>query len=103
MNRVAIALLMLAACGKPKHLPECDAFEQTLDKVAKCKSLPPGADRKSIEASQKTLKGTFDMLDQAGGIEKAPQDMQDSLRNTCKTQNAAIVEAYQKLAPACLK
>ncbi|MDB4952671.1 MAG: hypothetical protein JWO36_240 [Myxococcales bacterium] len=94
---------LVTACGKPKHLAECDTFEHTLDQIAACKSLPPAADHATIDKARKQLHGMFEMLDQAGGIEKAPPEMQDSLKETCRAQNTAITQAYQKLAPDCLK
>ena len=102
MSKLALIALILAACGKPKHLPECDTFQKTVDKLSQCKSLPDTA-KAEIAKADKQLKGMFDMIDQAGGIEKAPQDVQDNLKDTCKSQNSTIIDAYQKVAPDCLK
>ena len=103
MTKIWVAVLFVAACGKPKHLPECDEFVATVDKIVSCKTLPASADRAQLEQARKTITGAFDMMDQAGGIEKAPKDVQENLRSTCKAQNSAIVEVYTKVAPDCLK
>jgi hypothetical protein len=102
MKSLALVLALAAAGCSKKHLAECDAFQATVDKLAKCKSLPDSA-KDSIQASGKQLKEMFDAIDQAGGIDSAPKDLQEQLRDTCKSQNAAIVEAYSKLAADCLK
>jgi hypothetical protein len=100
---VSVLLLLACACGKPKHIAECDAFEATMDKIVHCKTLPKTVDLNSIIAAQKQMKGVFEMIDQSGGIEKAPKDMQDSIKETCRTQNKQVVEVYQTVAPDCLK
>ncbi len=97
---LAIALAA-GACSK-KRIAECETFQGTIDKLARCKSLPEDA-RTEISKQAKTLREMFDALDQAGGVDKAPQNLQDQLRDACKTQNSAIVEMYAKVAPDCLK
>ena len=107
MNKLALAALTLglsfstAACSK-KRLAECDAFQATIKKISNCKTLPESA-RAEIKSTSNQLEELFDALDQAGGIDSAPKDLQDELRDSCKSQNAAIVETYAKVAPDCLK
>ena len=99
--QIALDLLLAPGCGN-KRLAECDAFQKTVDKLAACKSLPEEA-RTSVQSTSKQLKQLFDGLDSAGGVDSAPDDVKKQLRDTCKSQNDAIVEVYSKVAPDCLK
>ena len=95
-------LVLVVACSKPKHLAECDHFQATIDKIAKCSSLPPTG-KDEIQKAANQLKSLFDTLDQAGGIDSAPTELQDSLRDTCRAQDRSIAELYQKVVPDCFR
>lgn len=105
MNKLLLVCVvfggLVTGCTK-KRVAECDAFVATIDKIAKCDKLPADS-RKSIEASGKSIKDALKLIDDAGGIGDAPQDLVQQMRDTCKTQNATIVEQYTKLAPDCMK
>jgi hypothetical protein len=98
---VWVVAVALAGCGS-KRLAECEAFQATVDKLAKCKALPEET-RAEVKKSSTTLKEMFDAIDSAGGIDSAPDDLKAELRSSCKSQNQAIIEMYSKVAPDCLK
>lgn len=98
---VVVGVMASAGCSK-KRIPECDAFAATVDKIANCSKLPEG-DRAEVQRSAKQIKDALQMIDDAGGIGDAPADLVNTLRDSCKTQDKAIVEAYSKLMPECLK
>ena len=110
MNKRALVGVMVAsvvglgglgACTK-KRVAECDEFVATIDKIAKCPKLPEES-RTSVQESAKTIKDALKLIDDAGGVGDAPDDLVKQLRDTCKTQNKTVVEQYTKLMPECMK
>ncbi len=108
MNKLNKLLLVCVVAGglvtgcTKKRVAECDEFVVTIDKIAKCDKLPAES-RKSIEESAKSIKDALKLIDDVGGVGDAPQDRVQQMRDTCKTQNATVVEQYTKLAPDCMK
>lgn len=95
---VAAALtLFLPGCAK-KRIPDCDALAKTIEKIAACPKVPDGQ-RQTILDSAKTIRDSLQMLEDAGGVAKAPEDLVSSMRDTCKTQNASLSQMYAD----CLK
>ena len=104
MNKLLIAVLVLggmAGCSK-KRVAECDAFVETIEKISKCDKLPEDQ-RKSVADSGKAIKDALKMIDDAGGVGDAPEDLVRQMRETCKTQNTTVIEQFQKVAPECVK
>lgn len=105
MNKLLLAGVVLVGLGtgcSKKRIAECDDFAATVDKIAKCDKLPAES-RKEIENASKTMKDALQMIDDAGGVGDAPQDLVKQLRDTCKTQQKTIVDEFSKLAPDCVK
>jgi hypothetical protein len=98
---VAAAMLVGAGCSK-KRVAECDDFVETVEKIAKCDKLPEDQ-RKQVADSGKTIKDALQMIDDAGGVGDAPQDLVKQLRDTCKTQNTSVTDTFKKLQPDCMK
>lgn len=95
------SLAVLGGCSK-KRIAECDEFVATVEKIARCEQLPASS-RPQVEASAKAIKDALEMVDQAGGLGSAPADLVKTLRDTCRTQDRAIIEQYSKLMPDCLE
>lgn len=100
MNRLLIAVLVLGAGCSKKHVAECDAFVETIDKISKCDKIP-AAEREQLASSAKQIKDALKMLDEAGG--DAPDDLVKQMRETCGSQNRTVIEQFQKVAPECVK
>jgi hypothetical protein len=98
---VTAALIVGAGCSK-KRVEECDAFVATVEKIAKCDKLPEDQ-RKTVAESAKTIKDALKMIDDAGGVGDAPQDLVKQLRDTCKTQDVQVTDTFKKLQPDCVK
>jgi len=105
MNKLLLCCVvvggLVTGCTK-KRVAECDEFVATIDKISKCEKLPAES-RKSVADSGQTIKDALKMIDDAGGVGDAPKDLVDQLRDTCKTQNKAVVDQYTKLMPECMK
>jgi hypothetical protein len=104
MNKLLIGVLVLGAaagCSK-KRVAECDAFVATIEKISKCDKLP-AEQRTAVAESGKQIKDALKMIDDAGGVGDAPEDLVKTLRDTCKTQNTTVIEQFQKVAPECVK
>jgi hypothetical protein len=104
MNKLLIVALVFAGaagCSK-KRVAECDAFVETIEKISKCDKLPADQ-RTAVSESGKQIKDALKMIDDAGGVGDAPEDLVKQLRDTCKTQNTTVIEQFQKVAPDCVK
>ena len=104
MNKLLIAaaaLALAAGCSK-ERVAECDAFVETIEKISKCDKLP-AEQRNQVAESGKQIKDALKMIDDAGGVGDAPEDLVRQLRDTCKTQNTTVIEQFQKVAPECVK
>ena len=104
MNKLVVlvgALVLGSGCSS-KRVPECDEFVQTIEKISKCEKLPE-EQRKPLAESAKQIKDALQMIDDAGGVDKAPDHLVRQMKDTCKTQNRMVVEQFQKLAPECMK
>jgi len=93
----AMLVLSLGACAK-KRIPECDALAAKIEKISACPTIPTDQ-RASIIESAKTIRDSMQMIDDAGGVAKAPPDLVNSMHDTCKTQGAALDKMYAD----CLK
>ena len=104
MNTLLIGVLVLGAmagCSK-KRVAECDAFVETIEKLSKCDKIPAN-ERTPVAESAKQIKDALKMIDDAGGVGDAPEDLVRQMRETCKTQNTTVIEQFQKVAPECVK
>lgn len=104
MNKLLIGVLVLgsmAGCSK-KRVAECDAFVETIEKLSKCDKIPADQ-RTQVAESAKQIKDALKMIDDAGGVGDAPEDLVRQMRDTCKTQNTTVIEQFQKVAPECVK
>jgi hypothetical protein len=105
MNKLLLVCVvvggLVTGCTK-KRVAECDEFVATIDKIAKCDKLPAES-RKAIQESGQTIKDALKLIDDAGGVGDAPQDLVQQMRDTCKTQNQTVVDQYMKLMPECMK
>ena len=103
MKRALLLVIALAACGKkPGPLPECDQLRATIDRMSACTALPPEA-RAQVTRARDELTQILQMIDQAGGVDRAPPELEESVKDTCRAQNDGIVEAYRAVAPDCVK
>jgi hypothetical protein len=93
----ATVVLALGACAK-KRISECDVLAEKIEKIAACPKVPD-EQRTTILDSAKTIRASMQMIEEAGGVSKAPQDLVNSMRDTCKTQAASLDKMYAD----CLK
>jgi hypothetical protein len=105
-RRLACAVLALLALGlvlglggcAKKRIPECDVLAKKFETIAACSKLPDDQ-RKTVLDSAKTIRDSLQMLEELGGAADAPADLVNSIRDTCKTQGAAVTQMYAD----CLK
>lgn len=105
MNKLilcAVVVSGLVTGCKKERVAECDEFVATIEKVSKCEKLPAET-RKQVAESGKAIADALKMIDDAGGVGDAPKDLVQQMRDTCKTQNKAVVDEYMKLMPECMK
>lgn len=85
-------VLSAGACAK-KRISECDALAAKIEKIAACPEVPDDQ-RATILESAKTIRASMQMIEDAGGVAKAPEDLVSSMRDTCKTQGASLDKMY---------
>jgi hypothetical protein len=102
VTRALLVVLALAACKKPAPLAECDQLRATIDRIGACATLTPDA-KAEVARARDQLAQILQLIDQAGGADRAPAELRDSVKETCRAQNDGIVEAYRAVAPDCVK
>lgn len=94
--------LLLCACSRsaPSPLADCDAFVAAIEKTSSCPTLSSDA-RARLTTSAKTMRASISQISQGGGPSKAPPELVELLRDSCRTQLYSLLND-PKLA-ACAK
>jgi hypothetical protein len=93
---------LMGACSRkaPSPLADCDAYIAVIEKSAACPTLSSDA-RARLTTSAKTMRASIDQISQGGGPSKAPPELVQLLRDSCRAQLYSLLND-PKLA-ACAK
>ncbi len=81
---LAMVVIAAAACSKSKPADECAEFRATIAKLRSCPALASELDR-----ATKELTDLSELLAKSGA--EPPPELAESIRETCKSQNTALV------------